>query len=422
MYELATELYALPRSLTGDGVRQTLGILQRHVPLELHEVPSGTQVFDWTVPREWNVRDAHVRNSRGEKVIDFRVSPLHLVGYSVPVRRRMRLAELRPHLFTLPEHPDWIPYRTAYYADTWGFCLSHRSLAGLEDGEYDVEIDASLEDGHLTYGEYLVPGRTADEVLFSCHCCHPAMANDNVSGMVLAALLAEQLAGTSPQYSYRFLFVPGTIGSITWLALNEDRIGHIKHGLVVACVGDGGPFTYKRSRRGDADIDRVVANVLRHSGRPHRIVDFSPYGYDERQYCSPAFDLPVGCLSRTPHGQFSQYHTSADDLDFIRAEHLEESLELYRRVLSALEHDATYVNLSPKGEPRLGKRGLYRSIGGQAAQGPPELPMLWVLNLSDGRHSLLDISDRSGLDFETIRLAADALHRTGLLGPPRRAW
>ena len=416
LYKLVAELYPICRSITGDGVRRTLEIVDRELGgLQVSEVPTGTQVLDWTVPREWNVRGAWVADAAGERVIDFQASSLHLLGYSVPVRATMPLAELRQHLFTLPDHPDWVPWRTSYYAERWGFCASQRLVDSLPDGDYEVCVDTTLADGHLTYGERLVEGQTTDEVLVSCHVCHPSLANDNLSGIAVATGLARRLAERRPRYRYRFLFTPGTIGSVTWLARNEDRVGRIRHGLVLACVGDPGGFTYKRSRRGDADIDRAVAHVLGRSGRPHRVVDFTPYGYDERQYCSPGFDLPVGCLSRTPYAAYPEYHTSADDLDLVGPAQLQESLEVCWEVVQVLEADRRYVNLSPKGEPQLGRRGLYGQIGGRSDAEERQMAMLWVLNQSDGHMSLLDVAERSGLPLALLAEVAAALEEAGLL-------
>lgn len=417
MYELASDLYPICRSITGSGVRQTLKRLQTLIPVTMHEVPSGTQVFDWTIPKEWNIRDAYVKGPAGEKVIDFHRHNLHIVQYSRPVRLKLPLSELKDHLYSLPEYPDWIPYRTSYYKDSWGFCVSQRQLESLSEGEYEVVVDSSLEDGHLTYGEYLIRGEVEDEVLVSCHCCHPSLCNDNLSGIVVATFLAKYLDAAPRRYSYRFVFIPGAIGSIAWLSRNETRVSAIKHGLVVACVGDAGTFTYKRSRRGNAIIDRVVEHVLKHSGQPFQIRDFTPFGYDERQYCSPGFNLPIGSLTRTPHAEFPQYHTSADNLEFVRPEALGESLAQYWRVMQVLEHNNLYINQNPKCEPHLGKRGLYRTMGGDPNQPLNEFAMLWVLNLSDGRHTLLEIAERSGLSFESIYVAAHALQSRGLLKP-----
>jgi aminopeptidase-like protein len=408
MYGLITKLYPICRSITGNGVRETLRIIEQHIPLKIHNVPTGTQVFDWTVPREWNISDAYVKNSRGDRVIDFRRSNLHVVNYSVPVKKRMSLADLRPHLFTLPDHPDWIPYRTSYYNEDWGFCLSHNQLMKLRDEEYEVCIDSSLEAGFLTYGEYFFVGETSDEVLVSCHVCHPSLANDNLSGIALALFLAKHLSSVKRRYSYRFLFIPGTIGSITWLSQHEAETSRVKHGLVLASVGAGDKFTYKKSRRGNAEIDQAVLNVLRHSGSSYDILDFSPYGYDERQFCSPGFDLPVGCFMRTANGGFPQYHTSADNLDFVQPSLLAESFAVALAIISLLENNVIYINQNPKCEPQLGRRGLYRKMGGVEG-GVDELALLWVLNLSDGTHSLLDIAERSGYAFDNIKRAVEVL-------------
>jgi len=414
LHRWIAELYPIGRSITGNGVRETLGRLERLLPLEMREVPTGTPVLDWTVPKEWNLRDAWIENSRGERIVDLRHSNLHVVGYSRPVRVRLGLAELKEHLFSEPEHPDWIPYRTTYYDDGWGFCLSHRQLESLPEGLYDVCIDAALEPGSLTYGECVLPGATADEILLSAHVCHPALCNDNLSGVVVAAFLGRALAARRRRYTYRLLFIPGTIGSITWLALNESEVARIRHGLVLTCLGDAGRPTYKRSRRGNTEIDQAACHVLGSRPGGHEVLDFTPWGYDERQFCSPGFNLPVGCLMRTPHGRFPQYHTSADDLDFVRPEALEDSLEICTAILDVLEHNRRYLNQSPKGEPQLGRRGLYPPTGGRG-QGKDELALLWVLNLSDGHHTLLDIAERSQLSMEAVRRAADALVSRDLL-------
>lgn len=415
MYDLAAELFPICRSITGEGLRQTLRIVQRVVPIEIHEVPSGTAVFDWTVPNEWNIRAAWIKDGAGRTIVDFTGNNLHVVNYSVPIHKRVSLQELKAHLHTLPDHPTWVPYRTSYYQENWGFCLSHAQAAQLAEGEYEVCIDSSLKPGHLSYGEYYLQGDTEDEILLSCHACHPSLANDNLSGVTLAAWLAKNLEQVRRRYSYRFLFIPGTIGSITWLARNESRVGRIKSGLVVACVGDRGPFHYKKSRRGDAEIDRAATHALTRGSKPSRILEFSPYGYDERQYCSPGFNLPVGSLTRTPHGRYPEYHTSADNLSFIRSEHLGSSFEMYLQVLAILEANRCYVNKFPKAEPQLGKRGLYRHLGGLADAGGREMAMLWLLNLSDGSHDLLDIAERSGVPFDALEQTAKLLVEHGLL-------
>jgi aminopeptidase-like protein len=415
MHALVERLYPLCRSITGDGLRATLGVLADSIPLTVHEVPTGTQVLDWTVPKEWNIRDAYVADSEGRRVIDFAESNLHVVGYSVPVHTRMSLTGLRDHLHTLTDQPDLIPYRTSYYKEAWGFCLSQNSLNSLQDGEYEVVIDSTLADGSLTYAEHVIPGRVSDEVLVSCHACHPSLANDNLAAIAVAVELAKRLAEAEPHYTYRFLFAPGTIGAITFLARNAERIGKIKDGLVLACAGDSGALTYKRSRRGNAEIDQVAQLVLEWSGRPHTLVDFSPYGYDERQFCSPGFNLGVGCLTRTPYGAYPEYHTSGDNPDFVVPDAMVDTLETAWEILQVLDRNRCYLNLSPYGEPQLGNRGLYESLGGRSENKQAQLAMLWVLNLSDGEHSLVQIAKRAGLAFGAISLAADALRDAGLL-------
>ncbi len=415
LHAFVAELYPICRSITGEGLRETLRRVGEHVPLEIHEVPTGTQVFDWAIPREWNIKDAYVKDAGGRRVVDYADSNLHVVNYSAPVSARMTLEELRPRLTSIPEQPGWIPYRTSYYKEDWGFCLSHDTLLALEDGEYDVCIDSTLGDGSLSYGEVYLEGEREDEVLISTHACHPSLCNDNLSGVAVATFLARAVASLPRRLSYRFVFVPGTIGAIAWLHENEARVDRVKHGLVLACVGDRGPVTYKRSRRGDAEVDRAVEHVLRHEGDEHTILDFTPTGYDERQYCSPGFDLPVGAFMRTPPGQFPEYHSSADDLDLVDAASLADSLARLTTVLSVLDGDATYVNQNPMCEPQLGKRGLYSLVGGRKDESLDELALLWVLNLSDSTRTLLDIAERSGLDFASIRRAADALVECELL-------
>ena len=414
VYRFAADLYPLCRSITGDGIRQTLAAIEDKVPLQISEVPTGTAVFDWIVPKEWNIRDAYIKDAHGKRVVDFRQNNLHVLNYSAPMHSKMSLDQLRPHLFTIPDRPDWIPYRTSYYQENWGFCLSHNHMLKLQEGEYEVCIDSTLGDGHLTYGECYLPGRCSDEVLISCHCCHPSLANDNLSGLSVATYLAQFLSERELRYSYRFLFIPGTIGAITWLARNRENVGRIRHGLVLTGIGDAGSFHYKKSRRGNAEIDQAMAHVLRHNHESYEILDFSPYGYDERQYCSPGFDLPVGCLMRSVWGTFPEYHTSADNLDFIKPGQLAESLRLCTAVIDVLENNQRHRNLSPFCEPQLGKRNLYRSTGGEAI-GVEINARLWTLNLSDGKHSLLDIAERSGLPFAAIGDAAELLRDSGLL-------
>jgi aminopeptidase-like protein len=415
LFHLIERLYPICRSITGNGVRETLRVLQEYIPLTVREVPSGTRVFDWTVPKEWNIEDAYIKNSKGEKLVDFHNCNLHVLNYSLPVHKTVSLDELKAHSFSLPDKPDWIPYRTSYYKENWGFCLTHKQLAQLQQDEYEVFIDSRLQDGHLSYGEYFIKGQSADEVLISTHICHPSLANDNLSGIALAVFIAKHLKATSSRYSYRFVFSPGTIGSITWLSLNEAQTIRIKHGLVLACAGDSGKLNYKKTRKGNAEIDRAVIQALSDSGDDFALQEFSPYGYDERQFCSPGFNLAVGCFMRTPHGEFPEYHTSADNLELVQPKFLADSLTKCLSILEILEGNRVYLNLNPKCEPQLGKRGLYGSIGGQSDGRLQELAMLWVLNLSDGAHDLLGISEKSKVSFCFIKKAADALLANNLL-------
>lgn len=416
MYEFMKKLYPICRSITGDGVRKTLDIIKEHIPITIHEVPSGTQVFDWTVPKEWNIKDAFIKNSKGEKIVDFKISNLHILNYSTPVNEKKSLKELREHLFTLPDNPELIPYLTSYYKENWGFCLTHKQYEELEDDMYEVVIDSTLEKGHLTYGEYYIKGKNEDEILFSCYICHPSLCNDNLSGIALLTFLAKSLKNIDLKYSYRFLFIPETIGAIAWLSQNEIRISNIKHGLVVTCVADPGKLTYKRSRYGNAIIDKVVEKILIDSKDKFEILDFFPSGSDERQFCSPGINLPVGSLMRTPYGRFPEYHTSADNLDFVGPEYIGDTFAKYLYIVYVLENTRTYLNLNPKCEPQLGKRGLFRMIGSQKKVCLDELAILWILNLSDGSNSILDISIRSGLHFDVIKETADLLFQTDLLG------
>ena len=415
LYEFVEELYPICRSITGDGVRATLRTIAREIPIEIKEVPSGTHVLDWTVPREWNIRDAWIKDAQGRRVVDFRAHNLHVVNYSVPVNARLTLDELLPHLHTLPDNPDWIPYRTTYYDEAWGFCLSQRQLEALLPGEYEVVIDSELKVGALVYGELVLPGTSDDEILISTHVCHPSLCDDNLTGISISVNLAREMLGrTDRRHTLRFLYAPGTIGAITWLHQNRDTAHRIKHGLTLTCLGDNHPITYKRTVTGKAEIDHVVEHVLAHCGLPHQIIEFFPYGYDERQYNSPGFRLAVGSLMRGRHGQFPEYHTSGDNLDFISDERMRESYELILSILETLDGNRTYRNTAPYGEPQLGARGLYRALGGTSIPNL-QLAMLWTLNLSDGQNSLLDIARRAGISFHSVRTAANLLVEHELL-------
>lgn len=415
MYHLMENLYPICRSITGNGVRQTLTEIKKYIDLQVHEVPTNTQVFDWTIPKEWNITDAYVADSKGNKVVDFKKSNIHVVSYSTPIRKKMHLAELKQHLYTISDLPNTVPYLTSYYKEDWGFCMAHKDFLNLKDEEYEVVIDSTLRDGSLTYGEFFIPGSTSDEILVSCYVCHPSMCNDNLSGVVLTTLLARELSKVKTNYSFRFLFVPETIGAISWLAANEKNLSKIKHGLVATCLGDPGISTYKRTKHGKAEIDRAVEYVLKNTKDDYQILDFFPTGSDERQFCSPGINLDVGSLMRTPYGKFAEYHTSDDNLKFVQPQFLGNSYSKYLQTIFVLENNKKYLNLNPKCEPQLGKRGLYRQIGGQKISKNSELAMFWMLSLSDGLHDIIGISEKSGLEFEVLLEAAQKLEKNNLL-------
>ena len=421
MMDLARRLFPLCRSLTGAGVRQTLDILAERMPLERHRAASGTRCFAWTVPPEWNVRDAYVNGPSGERVIDFRANNLHLVSYSIPIRTRLSLAELRPHLHSLPDQPDAIPYRTSYYAEAWGFCLSDRQKRGLVEGTYKVVIDVTLAPGHLDYASAEIGG-DGDLVLFSTYICHPSMANNELSGPILLAQLYRALPGIPGlRHRYRFLFIPETIGSILYLSLHGDDLRRSLHsGYVVTCAGDAGPYTYKRSRRGTASVDRIALHALRHTVERERlnVVDFDPAsGSDERQYCSPGFDLPVGSVIRSMYGRYPEYHTSLDDLSFISAEGLSGTLTALLRIVEAGELNRSYVRADPHCEPQLGRRGLYPSLGASKVADAQVRRLMYLLNYSDGAHDLIAIAERLDEPVWALAGALEDLLRADLLRP-----
>jgi len=409
------EMYPLCRSITGDGVRRTLDIVERIVPLDRHEVPTGTAAFDWQVPREWNIREAWIADRTGHRVVDFRAHNLHVVGYSVPLHRTMSLEELQPHLHSLPEYPDWIPYRTTYYREDWGFCLRHRDRERLGTGPYEVMIDADLAPGHLTYAECVVAGSGPGIGLVYTHTCHPSLVNDNLSGIAGAALLAREVRASRPRLTWRIVFGPGTIGSLVWLSRNESLLERIAGGLVVGLLGDDAALTYKRSRSSVSATDRAAEHVLAGASASYRVTDFEPYGYDERQFCSPAIDLPIGRITRSTNAGYPQYHTSADDLSVVRPEQLAGSLQALARIVSAIDCNRRLVNLSGKGEPQLGRRGLYGATGGKNTPAQFEIALLWVLSLADGAHDLVAMAKQSGLAIELVDQAAEALEKAGLV-------
>lgn len=414
---IIAELYPMNRSITGPGVRDSLAVLDQIIDLEISEVPSGSAVLDWSVPQEWIFREAWIEDESGRRVIDSANSNLHVVNYSIGVDQILSKADLEPHLFSLPDRPQAIPYRTAYYDRSWGFCLSEEQRQQLGDGPFRARIDAEHIDGSLTYAEHTIRGTSRDEVLVSTHICHPSLANDNLSGMVLAAALAKELGASQPRLTWRFVFVPGTIGAISWLAENRDDLQDITDGLVLTGLGDLNPFTWKQTRQGNNRIDKLMAQLFLESGVDSSVIPFGPYGYDERQYSSPGFDLPVGRLTRGVHGTFPQYHTSDDNLSFVTAQGMEQAAGFLLQIAQMLESDRRYMNLQPYGEPMLGRRGLYSSLGGLPNPGAAQMAMLWLLNQSDGERSLLEIASKSEIPMLELAEVAEVLVNHDLLAP-----
>jgi aminopeptidase-like protein len=409
-------LWPILRSITGAGVRQTHDILSEIVKLERHEIASGTQVFDWTIPQEWVVREAYVIDPKGRRILDVKANNLHLLNYSVPFQGVVSKAELEQHLYSLPDKPEVIPYVTSYYSPRWGFCLSQRERDLLPQGNYSVVIDTEMIDGSLTLSEALLPGESEQEVLISTYTCHPSLANNELSGPLVMAFLYKKLAALEKRrLTYRFVFLPETIGAIAYLHLRGEHLKkNLIAGYVVTCIGDAGAFTYKRSRQHSSLSDRVAEHVLKHLDKPSKIIDFSPLGSDERQYCSPGFNLPMGSLMRSMYGTFPEYHTSLDNREFVSFEAMAESVEVYFKMMIALEHNVIYKSLFPYGEPQLGKRGLYETLGRNTI---PELAsaVFWLLNYADGEHDLLSIAEKSGYSIELLEQAVQACLQSHLL-------
>jgi aminopeptidase-like protein len=404
MHELAARLYPMHRAITGRGVRQTFAELAKHIPLQITEVPTGTPVLDWHVPQEWTLHDAYIADAgTGQRLIDVADSTLHIVNHSRSVNAEMSWDELQPHLSTVPEFEDRLPYRTGFFQKTWGFCLSEKQKNSIADPNrlYKVVIDSDTVDGSLCYAECVLPGKSERTVILYAHCCHPSLANDNLSGLVVATQLAQELQTRHLKHTYRIVFAPATIGAITWLAQNERMMSQIDYGLVLTLLGDRGNLTYKRSRRATSAIDRIAENVVSDAGGSIR--NFTPDGYDERQFCSPGFDLPVGCLMRTPPGEFNEYHTSADNLDFIQPQYLRQSLSALLRIVDQIEDNVIPVSLRPKGEPRLGQHGLYKAFGEKGNDSELQAALMWVLNQADGSTDIDTIANRSGLQLQLLR-------------------
>ena len=415
MYALTQKLFPICRSLTGNGVRETLRELQRVAPgLQLHEVPSGTPVWDWRIPREWRLRDAWIKDAKGRKIIDFRENNLHVVGYSAPLHRKVSLAELREMVHTLPEQPDWVPYVTSYYHESSGFCMSYRQLMSLKEGEYEVCIDSELVEGSLTYADLVIPGESAEEIMFSTYVCHPSMANNELSGPALAIHLAQYLQARRNRYTYRFVFAPETLGAITYLSRHSEHLRrHLKAGFVLTCVGDCGEFSYVASRYGDTYADKVAQCILATERPRYKSYSFLERGSDERQYCAPGVDLPVCSVLRSKYGTYPEYHTSADDLSFVSAASYQETWDIYLKMIELIEADGRY-RVTCLGEPQLGRRGLYPAT---SKKGSSECArtMMNMIAYMDGKNDLMDISRRIGAPVRELIGYLPCLQEAGLI-------
>jgi aminopeptidase-like protein len=416
LHALARRLWPLNRSLTGDGVRETLAILAEQLPgFEIHEVPTGTACFDWTVPREWRVREAWVANEAGEKIIDFADNNLYLVGYSTPVDRVMPLEELQEHLYSLPENPAAIPYITSYYRERWGFCLSQNQRDTLETGSYQVCVDSELLDGSLSYGELRLPGKTDREILLSTYVCHPSMGNNELSGPVVTAAIARWLIGLPRRrYSYRIVFIPETIGSIAYLSRHwREMQAHTDAGYVLTCIGDDRAYSYLESRRGDTLADRAALHVMCHKVARFDRYSFLDRGSDERQYCSPGIDLPVGSIMRSKYGTYPEYHTSLDDLSLITPSGLQGGFDVVKETLVLLEANYTY-RTAVLGEPQLGKRGLYPTLSTRDTK-QQVAAMMDLIAYADGSQDLIAIAEKIGVYAGDLVSIADRLSAEGVL-------
>ena len=416
MYNLANRLFPICRSITGDGFRQSLAILrERHPEIQVFEVPSGTQVFDWTIPNEWNIRGGWIKNLQGETIIDFKDCNLHVLGYSVPIHQRVSREELLQHVYTQPEQPDWIPYVTSYYKERWGFCMSERQKEQLTDDEYEVSIDSTLAPGHLTYGELILPGETEEEILFSTYLCHPSMANNELSGPCLqTALISYVKSLPVRRYTYRFVFVPETIGAITYLSRNLQTLQqHVKAGFVLSCVGDERTYSMVATKYEDTLADKVLRNVLHFHYPDYRHYPFLKRASDERQYGSAGVDLPVCAFCRSKYHEYPEYHTSADDMSFISPEGLEGSYEVMTKVIQALEHNRYYRMTCPC-EPQLGKRGLYPTISQKGIYDAFRAIQNFTA-FADGRNDLIDISNILQIPVDQLVHIKDQLLQEQLL-------
>jgi aminopeptidase-like protein len=413
-------LFPITRSITGDGNRETLKILQEVIPLEIKEYPSGQHVYDWVIPKEWNIKDAWIKNSKGEKIVDFQKNNLHLVSYSIRVHKKLPFSELKKYLHYRKDLPEAIPYRTSYYEETWGFCVSYNDLNAYfhENEEYEVSIDSSLTNGSLSIGELLIKGKSSKEYLISTYICHPSMANDNLSGMILTAFLAKELLKKELNFSYRIVFVPETIGAIAYCANNEKAIKKIDCGFVVTTVGGSGQFGYKQSFDKDHFINKIIEQTFKESNEEHITYPFDIHGSDERQYSSPGFRINMATICKDRYYEYDYYHTSLDDLGFVKTANINHTLMLYLKTINKLDKNITYKNQYPC-ETMLSRHGLYPKAGGGLLPGNPKIndleKMLWLLFYCDGTTDLFEISEKLNVDIESLYSIAHKLEEKGVV-------
>ncbi len=415
IYSLVERLFKIPRSITGDGVRETLNILKEICPLmKIYEVPTGTKVFDWEIPREWNIKDGWIKNSRGEKIIDFKENNLHIVGYSIPVHKKVLLSELLENVYTFPKQPDLVPYITSYYKERFGFCMSENLKNSLQEDEYEIFIDSELKKGSLTYGEIIIPGKSKKEVFLSTYICHPQMANNEISGPCVAINLAKWLCERKNKYTYRIVFVPETIGSITYLSKNLKTIKkNVIAGFVLTCLGDNLAYSYLKSPYANTLADKVAQNILKHHAPDYKTYSFLERGSDERQYCSVGVDLPVCSVMRTKYGEYPEYHTSGDDLNFVSPEGLNGGYEVYKKIILALENNEKYKMKLPC-EPQLSKRGLYPTISTKNTKSIVANMMNFIAYANE-KNDLIDISNIINVEIEELMPIIEDLKKANLI-------
>ncbi|MGK0278324.1 MAG: aminopeptidase-like protein [Litorivivens sp.] len=407
-------LWPICRSITGNGLRESLGIINELVPMTMHEIPSGTKCFDWTIPKEWNIKDAWIETPKGKRIAEFKVHNLHIVNYSIPVDQKLSYQELVKHIYTIPEMPDAIPYITSYYSEKWGFCMTHREFEELDkEGDYHVFIDSTLGPGSLTYGEAILKGESDREVLFSTYLCHPSMANNELSGPLVQAILYQALAQMPKRkYTYRFVFAPETVGVIAYLSrIGEHLKSKLDAGFVLTCCGDPGDITYKKSKIGNALCDRVAEHVLNFEYPNHSIKPFAVGGSDERQYCSPGFNLPMGSIIRSQYQEYKEYHTSLDNKEFISFEAMKDTVEALTKFVTVLELNEKYEGVVQHCEPQLGKRGMYPDSVDPLFNREALHNLMHFLSYADGKKDLIEIAEarnRSALVFtDAIKLCQD---------------